>query len=175
MKKTLQCYECKQQFLRESLTGYAMNNAKTLHNYCPDCLEKVKARERFSQKVCEIFNISTPGPRIWAERKRLMNTYGYTDQIIIDCLDYIYNVDGKKKLSESLCMIKPAVVERMLKYKKAIEYKVNKIASTFVNGLAMSDVFNTDTTTATCFIKPRENMKEKKQTTWDNDNYLFME
>ena len=47
----------------------------------------------------------------------MRNTYGYTDDVIIDCLDYIYNVKCYKKLSESLSLITPKMVYAMKAYK----------------------------------------------------------
>ena len=57
-----------------------------------NCYEDNIEREKFSNKVCEIFGIKSPGPVIWTQRKKLRDTYGYTDSAIIDCLEYIYNV-----------------------------------------------------------------------------------
>lgn len=128
MKTTKQCYGCKQQFLTNELVEYASPNAKLMHSYCHNCLIEKQNRDKFSNKVCSIFGIKTPGPRIWAERKRLQNTYGYTDQVIVDCLDYIYNVENMKKLSESLCLIKPDTVNRMMAYKKRMAYEATKMA-----------------------------------------------
>ena len=79
----------------------------------------------FSDKVCEIFGIKGPGPRIWTERKRLQDTYGYTDAVIIDCLDYIYNVKHYKKLAESLVLVKPQMVDEMKKWKRGESNKLN--------------------------------------------------
>ena len=130
MKDTCKCFGCKQEFRKEELVKYFSFSGKTSNWYCPKCLEEKQSRERFSDKACQIFGIKSPGPRIWAERKRLMNTYGYTDDIIIDCLDYIYNVQHVRKLSESLCLITPTNVEKMMKYKKEQEYQQNVIAET---------------------------------------------
>jgi len=38
VKKTLKCYKCKEDTLREEIAAYASPNAKVLHNYCPKCL-----------------------------------------------------------------------------------------------------------------------------------------
>jgi uncharacterized protein YqeY len=38
VKKTLKCYKCKEDTLREEIVAYASPNAKVLHNYCPKCL-----------------------------------------------------------------------------------------------------------------------------------------
>lgn len=118
-KATLKCFGCKQEFRREELISYTPVTAKNAYNYCKDCLKEKQARERFSDKVCSIFGIKAPGPRIWTERKRIMNTYGYTDDIIIDCLEYIYKIQKCKKLSESLCLITPTNVARMINWKTA--------------------------------------------------------
>ena len=37
-KKTLKCFKCKTDTLREELVAYASPGAKILHNYCPKCL-----------------------------------------------------------------------------------------------------------------------------------------
>lgn len=163
-KATLQCYKCKQQFLREELVEYARPDAITFHRYCPQCLAEQKLRDLFSKTVCNIFGIKAPGPRIWTERKRLIDTYGYTDQTIIDCLNYIYEVEKVKKLSESLCLVNPPTVERMMKYKKQQEYEQNKI----VNAIAMNAYTN---------IKPqrihiKENTSTVKKENWNTEEFF---
>ncbi len=121
------CYGCKQEFRSEELVYYASPLAKSGYNYCPKCFEEKMARERFSDKVCQIFGIKTPGPRIWTERKRIQQRYGYTDDTIVDCLEYIYNVEHMEKLSESLFMVTPVTVERMKKYKQRKEYDAQQV------------------------------------------------
>lgn len=128
MRLTKQCYGCKQQFRYEELTDYAAPMAKTMHSYCINCLREKQLRDKFSDTVCMIFGIKSPGPRIWTERKRLIKEFGYTDDVIIDCLNYLYNVRKVKKLSESLALVNPYSVERMRKWKASEEYKNNMIA-----------------------------------------------
>ena len=128
MHLTKQCYECKQQFRREELVDYASPKAKITHSYCRACLEKKQARDNFSAKVSEIFGIKSPGPRIWTERKRLFETYGYTDDTIIDCLDYLYKVEKYKKFVESIALVTPTTVERAQRYKKKKEQETDKQA-----------------------------------------------
>lgn len=126
-RTTKMCHMCKQTFRTEEIVSYASPRSNTFYNYCPKCLEERQARDRFIDKVCTIFGLKAPGPRIWTERKRLIDTYGYTDDIIVDCLDYIYNVEKKKKLSESLCLVNPPTVEKMRKYKSREEYNAQKL------------------------------------------------
>ena len=114
-----QCFVCKEKFRREELIDYAAIGTKTMHSYCPKCFKEKKNKERFSDKVCSIFGLNSPGARIWTERERLQKTYGYTDDIIIDCLDYIYNVEKQRKTVKSLCLIIPPMVDKMLQYKKS--------------------------------------------------------
>lgn len=92
MRLTKLCHGCKQSFRKSELIDYASPGAKTMYSYCSKCLEEKHSRENFSNKVCSIFGIKTPGPLIWTQRKRLQDTYGYTDDIIVECLDYLYNV-----------------------------------------------------------------------------------
>lgn len=125
IRQTRKCYDCKQEFRKEEMVEYASAKATVAHWYCPACLQKKQDREMFSDRVCEIFGIKGPGPRIWTERKRLQDTYGYTDSVIIDCLDYIYNVKHYKKLSESLVLVKPQMVDEMKKWKRGESNKLN--------------------------------------------------
>jgi len=126
-RATKMCHTCKQTFRAEEIVSYASPKSNTFYNYCPKCLEEKQAKDRFVAKVCGIFGLKAPGPRIWTERKRLIDTYGYTDDTIVDCLDYIYNVEHKKKLSESLCLVNPPMVEKMKKYKSKEEYNAQKL------------------------------------------------
>ena len=153
--KTKKCYGCKQSFLREELINYASPSGATLYSYCPKCYQEKISRDKFAQKVCVIFGLKTPGPRIWAERKRLINTYGYTDDTIIDCLDYIYNIENKKKLSESICLVNPTTINRMLKYKQ-------------VKAQQITQSLNTQTKDYVVPIK--ENTTKKVE--WDPDDWL---
>lgn len=122
-KSTLKCHECKEVFRREELISYCSPNAKTSFNYCPKCYEAKIARENFSNTVCKIFGLKAPGPRIWKERERIQQTYGYTDETICDCLRYVYEVNKAKKLSESLCLVTPTNVEKMTQLKRSQQYQ----------------------------------------------------
>lgn len=117
MKVTATCHDCKEVFRKEEMIQYASPTGKTLYWYCHNCYEERMARERFSRKVCEIFQLKSPGPRIWTERKRLRNNYGYTDDTIVDCLEYIYEVEKKDKLAESLALVTPRYVAAMKTWK----------------------------------------------------------
>lgn len=149
MKLTKQCYECKQQFRREELVEYCSDIAITPHSYCPKCLQDKQMREKFAAKVCSIFGVKSPGPRIWTERKRIQNKYGYTDDTIIDCLEYIYDVENCKKIAESLCLITPATVDRMLQFKRTQDVKswqiINAMTTTVVEHLVPMKESKTDT------------------------------
>ena len=128
-KLTLKCFGCKQEFRREELINYTPLNSQTSHNYCKKCLEKKQQRENFSNKVCSIFGIKVPGPRIWAERKRLIDKFGYTDNTIIECLDYLYNIKKLKVLSESLTLVNPANVDAMQRYKRQQAAKAGQLTA----------------------------------------------
>lgn len=117
-KEFYKCFSCKELFPVNSLTEYAGINAKEFHKYCSKCLEEKKEREKFSDTVCRIFGIKSPGPRIWTERKRLILTYGYTDDIIVNCLKYLYDTKHLKKLQETICLVNPTNVDKMLKWRR---------------------------------------------------------
>ena len=133
MYMTRKCAGCKQEFYKDELIQYASLSGKTTYWYCKSCYEEKIAREKFSNKVCEIFGIKSPGPRIWTERKRLINTYGYTDDAIVDCLDYIYNVVKKNKLVESLALVNPRSMANMKSWKATKKAQAGSIAAAMIN------------------------------------------
>lgn len=118
MQLSRKCSGCGESFRKTELVQYFTPSGKTSNWYCPKCLAEKQARERFSNKVCQLFGIKAPGPVIWTQRKRLQNEYGYTDDAIIDCLDYIYNVKKMKKLSETLGLVNPKNMEETRKWKE---------------------------------------------------------
>ena len=159
MSRVKQCFSCKQQFRREELVDYASNQSTQLHSYCPTCLAEKQERDRFSDAVCSIFGLKKPGPRIWTERKRLHEKYGYTDATIIDCLDYLYKEMGTKKFAESLCMITPTNVENMLRYKERKRMEAINVAA------AMQTQY-------TEYVVPIEEKKKEKKL-MNPDDYLY--
>lgn len=155
LRPTLKCHECKEVFRREEMIAYASPNSKTSFNYCPKCYEEKLARENFSRTVCRIFGLKAPGPRIWKERERLRDTYGYTDDTIVDCLEYVYEVNNTKKLAESLCLVTPTNVEKMMQRKRAQEFRKNLLNE------AMKTEFKV------VEINVRENDKEEQSDNYD--------
>lgn len=123
MKITRKCAGCKKDFPKVEMVEYFSPSGKTSNWFCPKCLAEKQGREYFSQRICYIFNLKSPGPIIWTQRKRLQDTYGYTDETILECLDYMYNVENYRKLSETLALVTPTNVEKMKKYKRNEEYK----------------------------------------------------
>lgn len=95
------------------MVQYSTPSGKTTYWFCRNCYEDKLAREKFQNKICEIFGIKAPGPLIWTQRKRLIDEYGYTDDAIIDCLEYIYNVEHMKILKESLGLVNPTNMNKM--------------------------------------------------------------
>ena len=122
------CFQCKQPFLKEDMVQYASLRAKQQHWYCKACYEEKVAKDNFTDAVCKIFGIKMPGPRIWTERKRLIDTYAYTDQTIIDCLNYLYNIKKMKKLAESLCLVTPTTIHEMLEYQRQKSFEATYLA-----------------------------------------------
>lgn len=133
MQITRKCSGCKQEFRKDELIQYATLSGKTTYWFCKNCYEDKLAREKFSNKVCEIFGIKSPGPRIWTERKRLNNDYGYTDDAIVDCLDYIYNVVKKDKLTESLALVNPRSMANMKSWRASKQAQAGGIAAAMAN------------------------------------------
>ena len=127
-KLTKQCYKCKEQFRKEELVDYCTARAKTLHSYCPKCLREVQEYEWFSNEICKIFGVKMPGPQINTERKKLKETYGYTDQTIIDCLKYVYEVEKIKQEKVTLYFVNTTMMEKMMKYKRMQKNEGNSLA-----------------------------------------------
>lgn len=113
MQLTRKCAGCKQDIRKDEMVQYFSPTGKTSAWYCHTCLEEKLEREKFSQKVCTIFQLKSPGPRIWTERKRLRTKYGYTDDTIINCLEYLYEVKKIDKLAETLVLVNPQNVAKM--------------------------------------------------------------
>lgn len=133
MQLTRKCAGCKQDIRKDEMIQYATASGQTTYWFCRQCYEEKISREKFSNKVCEIFGISKPGPQLWTERKRLINKYGYTDDTIIDCLDYIYNELKMKKLVESLVLVNPRSVEGMKQWKTRNRAQASGIAAAIAN------------------------------------------
>lgn len=157
MQITRKCAGCKQDIRKDEMIQYSSLSGKTSHWYCRTCYEEKIARERFSNKVCEIFGIKSPGPVIWTQRKKLRDTYGYTDNTIIECLDYVYNVKKINKLSESLYFVKPSMVEEMKKWKNNQKAQASGIAAAIANTQFIEEK-----------VVVRENTKKKREINLDD-------
>ena len=163
MSRLLKCHECKQLFLKEDLINYAPLTSKTSYNYCKDCYEKKLSRDKFRDTVSFIFGIKTPGPRIWNERKRIIEKYGYTDDTIVDCLLYLYKVLKKKHISESIYLVNPTNVEKMQQYKRAQKVTGGQFAASIRTPIIEKNV------------SVRENNEPPKKVNWDVDEWLNYE
>ena len=156
IRATRQCTGCKEVFRKTELVEYFSSTGKTKAWYCPKCLAERQSRDKFSNKVCQIFGITTPGPVIWTQRKRLIAEYGYTDDTIIDCLEYVYNVEQIKKLSESLYFVKPEMMENMRKWKNTQAATAGSLAAAI-----------SQTTMTERVVPVRENTSKRKEINLD--------
>ena len=129
MLLTRKCHGCKQDIRKEEMIQYTSLSGKSSYWFCKTCYEEKMARERFQTKVCQIFGIKSPGPVIWTQRKKLRDTYGYTDDAIVDCLEYIYNVQKKKILSESLVLVSPKSMAQMKAWRADQKARASGIAA----------------------------------------------
>jgi len=161
IRPTHKCFICKEIFRNEDMVNYATARAQKANWYCRDCYNKKIEQERFLEKVCEIFGSKAPGSKIWTQRKRLQQNYGYTDSVLIDCLDYIYNVKKIKKTTDTLGYINPSLVEEMKKYKRAQEAKNNLIISSI------------NTPIEEHFVDVQENNSKKIKEKINPDDWLF--
>ena len=157
MQLTRKCYGCGQDIRKEEMIQYSTPSGKTSYWFCKDCYEDKLAREKFQAKVCEIFGIKSPGPLIWTQLKRLKDEYGYTDDAIVDCLDYIYNVEHMNKLKESLGLVNPRSMMNMKAWRANKKAQASSIAAAIAN------------TEMKEYIVPiREHKKRKKEINLDD-------
>lgn len=117
MHITRKCHGCGEEIRKDEMIQYASATGKTMYWYCKPCYEEKIARERFSKKVCKIFQLKSPGPLIWTQRKHLKQKYGYTDDTIADCLEFLYEVQHRNTLVESLGLVTPKNVAAMKVWK----------------------------------------------------------
>ena len=157
MQLTRKCHGCGQDIHKDEMIQYSTVSGKTSYWFCKDCYEEKMARERFQIKVCQIFGIKSPGPLIWTQRKRLRDEYGYTDDAIVDCLDYIYNVEHMKKLKESLGLVNPKSMANMKAWRAEKKARAGSIAAAIAN-----------TETKEYIVPIKENKKKKKEINLDD-------
>lgn len=159
--KTRVCCKCKETFLKDDMIS---TDGKSPW-YCKECHEKALATALFEETVCKIFNVKKPGAYVWKQRNKIIEEYGYTDKIITDTLNYIYNIKGYKPLATSICLVKPPMVEEMLQYKKTKDFKEDRVINAIIDGISNKQELPQ--------IKRRENIK--KQIEWNIDDYFFDE
>ena len=157
MQLTRKCHGCGQDIHKDEMIQYSTVSGKTSYWFCKNCYEEKMARERFQIKVCQIFGIKSPGPLIWTQRKRLRDEYGYTDDAIVDCLDYIYNVEHMKKLKESLGLVNPRSMANMKAWRADKKARASSIAAAIAN-----------TETKEYIVPIKENKKKKKEINLDD-------
>lgn len=157
MQLTRKCHDCKQDIRKDEMIQYTTLSGKTSYWFCKSCYEERMARERFQAKVCQIFGIKSPGPVIWTQRKKLRDKYGYTDDAIVDCLEYIYNVEHKKVLSESLVLVGPISMANTQLWKVSKKAIASSIAASVAN-----------TETKEYIVPIKENTKKKEEINLDD-------
>ena len=157
MQLTRKCAGCGQNIHKDEMIQYFSPSGKTSYWFCKNCYEDKLARERFQMKVCQIFGLKSPGPVIWTQRKRLRDTYGYTDDAIVDCLEYIYNVKHMNKLTESLGLVGPRSMNEMKVWRANQKATASSIAAAIAN-----------TTTKEYIVPVRENHKKKEEINLDD-------
>ena len=157
MQLTRKCHDCGQSIHKDEMIQYTTLSGKTSYWFCKSCYEEKIAREKFQMKVCEIFGIKSPGPLIWTQRKKLRDTYGYTDDAIVDCLEYIYNVEHMNKLKESLGLVGPKSMANMKAWRADKKARASSIAAAIAN-----------TETKEYVVPIRENKKKRAEINLDD-------
>ena len=157
MQLTRKCHGCGQDIRKDEMIQYSSISGKTSYWFCKSCYEEKIAREKFQLKVCQIFGLKSPGPLIWTQRKRLRDTYGYTDDAIVDCLEYIYNEKHMNKLKESLGLVGPRSMMEMKKWRAEKKAQAGSIAAAIAA-----------TETKEYVVPIKENTKKKEKLNLDD-------
>ena len=145
--RQIKCYGCKESFLKDEVIAFYSNTGKTFHYYCKKCYEERAARNKFADEVCHIFGLRSPGARIWKERQQIQAQYGFTDDTIVDCLEYLYKIEKKRKYAETIRLVTPGAVERMLRYKNSRQVLENDIQAQVATNVTETTVKIKENTT----------------------------
>ena len=110
----LKCKECKKFFPKEELISYGPRGGYQF-NYCNDCYTKKRKREQFADYICNLFKLRAPGPMIYSQRKKL-NEQGFTDEVILMTLKYLYEVRGYDSSLANLSLVNLTSIEEAKDY-----------------------------------------------------------
>ena len=125
LSPTLTCCACHEKFPREQIIYYGSQQNQL--KYCPSCYTEKRDREKFSNFVCELFGIKAPGPKLYSQRKKLKETYGFTDDTILQTLEYLFRVKHFNKGFESLGLVNPQSVDEAKRYFKKQKEELEKM------------------------------------------------
>lgn len=119
--KTHTCFKCKTVMPALEALQY-----KDKHWYCKSCYNDKANWEWFSNQICTIFGLKAPGPRINAERKRLQETYGYTDSTIIEALKYALFEKHLTPIEPSLYLVTTSLIDEMTAKRRSLKLDAEK-------------------------------------------------
>ena len=116
LRELLTCAECSKQ--KREIKKHPRKEIINFNgrNLCPNCYKQAKENEEFKIFICELFGVKSPGPKIYSQRKRLKEQYGFSDTTIMRTLEYIFRVKKMNKAFESLGLVTPAMVEEAHQY-----------------------------------------------------------
>ena len=138
LKPFLTCCSCKEKIPRDQIIYYG--SKENLMKYCLEFPKEKISREKFYNFICELFGIKAPGPKIYAQRKKIKAAYGFTDETIMKTLDYLFNVKKLNKGFESIGLVNPQNVEEARKYfeeKKKKEEKLREAEQTRIEKIVV--------------------------------------
>lgn len=131
MSKERKCNLCKEKFPIEELVGF-----KDFY-YCKDCLKIKQENAHFYDVICKTFCLMAPGPRILSYRKKLKDTYGFTDGAILEALKYAVEVLKLDLREPTIGFITPAMIKEAHKYYREQAQKNVMLANAAQNGTAV--------------------------------------
>ena len=138
------CPECKDKLHKED------GVYEKPHYYHTDCYAKKLIRRELFDYICRLMNLKNPGPIIYAQRKKYINEYGYTDEGILNTLKYIYEVKhmSVQKADERIGLV-PYYYDKAQSYfaqKEKEKVKImNSMSAAVTNSVNETLVVNTKT------------------------------
>lgn len=138
------CPECKDKLHKED------GVYEKPHYYHTGCYAKKLIRRELFDYICRLMNLKSPGPIIYAQRKKYINEYGYTDEGILNTLKYIYEVKhmSVQKADERIGLVPYYYDKAQLYFAQKEKEKVeimNSMSAAVTNSINETLVINTKT------------------------------
>lgn len=153
---SLTCVNCHQKFSRKEIVNF---NGK---NLCFECHKEASEKNAFDIFICQLFGLKKPGPKIYSQRKNLLER-GYSLNAIRQTLDYLFNIKGlsKKEATIGILLTNPEYFDEAKEYYRKENQNIENWS-----------IAAQEQAAAKRFIVPiRESVKEQKKINLDEINW----